>query len=155
MGAEVAARLSELGLSLPTVVAPVGSYVPALRVGDTVMTSGQLPMIDGTLPATGKVGADAEVSAERAAELARVCALNGLAAIESVGVDLDAIRLVKVVGFVASAAGFSQQPVVINGASDLLVDVLGDRGLHARSAVGVAELPLNAPVEIEFTAQVL
>jgi enamine deaminase RidA (YjgF/YER057c/UK114 family) len=145
-------RLAELGLTLPAVVAPVAAYVPARRSGSFVYTSGQLPMVDGALPATGKVGA--EVAAEDAARLARICALNALAAVDAL-VGLDAVTgVVKVVGFVASAPGFTGQPAVINGASNLLVDVFGEAGAHARSAVGVAVLPLDAPVEVELIVEV-
>ena len=148
-----AERLAELGLTLPPVVTPAGAYVPAVRTGQFVYTAGQLPVVDGKLPATGKVGA--EVSPSDAAGLARTCALNALAAAAAVAGGLDAIsRIVKVVGFVASAPGFNAQPQVINGASDLLVEVFGEDGRHARSAVGVAELPLNAPVEVELIAEV-
>jgi enamine deaminase RidA (YjgF/YER057c/UK114 family) len=149
----VADRLAELGLTLPPVAAPVAAYVPAVVDGQLVWTSGQLPFVDGALPATGLVG-DGEglVPAEDAAHLARLCALNALAAIGSVA-DLDAVtRIVKVVGFVASAPGFTGQPVVVNGASELLGQVFGDAGRHARSAVGVAALPLGAPVEVEVVA---
>jgi enamine deaminase RidA (YjgF/YER057c/UK114 family) len=148
-----AERLAELGLTLPPVVAPVAAYVPAVRTGAFVYTSGQLPMVDGKLSAVGKVGG--EVSAPDAAGLARTCALNALAAAASAAGGLDAIRrIVKVTGFVASAPGFSGQPQVINGASELLIEVFGEDGRHARSAVGVAELPLNAPVEVELIAEV-
>ncbi len=148
-----AERLAELGLTLPPVVTPAGAYVPAVRTGQFVYTAGQLPVVDGKLAATGKVGA--EVSPSDAAGLARTCALNALAAAAAVAGGLDAIsRIVKVVGFVASAPGFNAQPQVINGASDLLVEVFGEDGRHARSAVGVAELPLNAPVEVELIAEV-
>ena len=145
-------RLRELGLSLPPVTAPLASYVPAIRSGSFVYTSGQLPMVAGKLPQAGKVGA--EVTAEEAKDLARTCALNALAAVHSlVGVD-SVVRVVKVVGFVASAPGFNGQPGVVNGASELLGDVFGDAGVHARSAVGVSELPLNAPVEVELIVEV-
>ncbi|MFL6074241.1 MAG: RidA family protein [Mycobacteriales bacterium] len=148
----VAARLAELGLELPAVAAPVAAYVPAVRTGDLVYTSGQLPFVDGKLAATGKVGA--AVDADTAKDLARTCALNALAAVDGL-VGLDAVvRVVKVVGFVASAPGFTGQPGVVNGASELLGDVFGDAGRHARSAVGVAELPLDAPVEVELIVQV-
>ena len=146
-------RLAELGLTLPTVAAPVAAYVPAVRTGNLVWTSGQLPFVDGALAVTGKVGA--EVEAGRAQELARTCALNALAAIAAEIGDLDRIRrVVKVVGFVASAPGFFGQPGVINGASELLGEVFGDAGRHARSAVGVAVLPLDAPVEVEVVVEV-
>ncbi|MET9291668.1 RidA family protein [Streptomyces sp. NPDC003077] len=146
-------RLAELGLKLPSVVPPLASYQPAVRSGSYVYTSGQLPMVDGALPATGKVGA--EVSPERAKELSATCALNALAAVKSVIGDLDKIvRVVKVVGFVASAPDFTGQPAVVNGASELLGEVLGDKGVHARSAVGVAVLPIDAPVEVEIQVEV-
>jgi len=147
------ARLAELGLVLPPVAAPVAAYVPAVRTGSYVYTAGQLPLAEGKLLATGKVGA--EISAEEAARLARTCALNGLAAVASVAGGLSAIRrVVKVTGFVASSPGFTGQPQVLNGASELLLEVLGEAGRHARSAVGVAELPLDAPVEVELIAEV-
>lgn len=148
-------RLAELGLTLPEVAAPVASYVPAVRSGDLVWTSGQLPMVSGSLAETGKVGSgEGLVSPERATELARTCALNALAAVRAEVGDLDSVRVVKVVGFVASDPSFTGQPGVVNGASELLGDVLGERGVHARSAVGVAVLPLDAPVEVEITVQV-
>lgn len=145
-------KLAELGLTLPPVVPPVASYVPAVRSGNHVYTSGQLPMVDGTLTAVGKVGAD--VTAEDATAAARTCALNALAAIDAlVGIE-KIVRIVKVVGFVASAPGFTGQPGVVNGASNLLGDVFGEAGIHARSAVGVAELPLGAAVEVEMIVEV-
>lgn len=146
------ARLEALGLQLPPVVPPVAAYVPAVRTGNLVFTSGQLPMVDGALPATGKVGA--MVTAEQAKDMARTCALNGLAAIDAL-VGLDAVvKVVKVVGFVASAPDFTGQPGVVNGASELLGEVFeGDAGQHARSAVGVASLPLDAPVEVELVVE--
>ena len=145
-------RLAELGVDLPVVVKPLGSYVPALRSANLVYTSGQLPMQDGKLVQAGKVGVD--VAPEQAKELARICALNALAAIDSlVGID-SVTQVVKVVGFVASGPGFNGQPGVVNGASDLLADVFGASGVHARSAVGVAELPLDAPVEVELVVEV-
>jgi len=146
-------RLAALGLTLPPVTAPVAAYVPAVRTGPYVYVSGQLPVVDGKLPATGKVG-DA-VSAADAAGMARTCALNALAAAAAAADGLEAIsRIVKVTGFVASAPGFTGQPQVINGASELLIEVFGEQGRHARSAIGVAELPLNAPVEVELIAEV-
>jgi len=152
MGA-VEDRLSELGLTVPEVVPPVAAYVPVVRDGDLVFTSGQLPMVDGALAATGKVGA--EVDADAAKELAAVCALNAIAAIKSEVGDLDMVsRVVKVVGFVASAPSFTGQPGVINGASELFAKAFGDKGIHARSAVGVAALPLDAPVEVEVIVSV-
>ena len=145
-------RLAELGLALPQVTPPVAAYVPAVQTGNHVYVSGQVPIADGALLATGKVGA--EVTPERAKELAARCALNGLAAVDAL-VGLDRVtRVVKVVGFVASAEGFTGQPAVINGASELLGAVFGDAGRHARSAVGVAELPLGAPVEVEMIVEV-
>jgi enamine deaminase RidA (YjgF/YER057c/UK114 family) len=145
-------RLSELGIELPPVVKPVAAYVPAVRTGNLVYTAGQLPMVAGALPATGSVGGG--VTPEEAKALARICALNALAAVDSL-VGIDAIsRVVKVVGFVASAPGFHGQPGVVNGASELFGEVFGDAGAHARSAVGVAELPLNAPVEVELIVEV-
>lgn len=145
------ARLRELGITLPSVSAPAGSYVPAKRSGSLVFTAGQVPFVDGTLAATGKVGA--EITPEQGADLARICALNALAAVDAL-VGLDAVTsVVKVVGFVASAPGFTGQPGVINGASDLLAEVFGEAGRHARSAVGVAELPLGAPVEVELVVE--
>ncbi|MBF6465293.1 RidA family protein [Nocardia beijingensis] len=145
-------NLAELGITLPPVVPPVAAYVPAIRTGSLVYTSGQLPFVDGELSAAGKVGA--EVSIEEAKEAARLCALNALAAVHDL-VGLDAVvRIVKVVGFVASAPGFGDQPVVINGASEFLGRVFGDAGKHARSAVGVSELPRNTPVEVELIAEV-
>jgi enamine deaminase RidA (YjgF/YER057c/UK114 family) len=148
----VSQRLADLGIELPTVVAPLASYLPAVRSGQYVYTSGQLPMIDGALPATGKVGA--EVLAEDAAHYARICALNALAAVHAlVGID-SIVRVVKVVGFVASSPDFTGQPAVVNGASSLLGEVFGEAGAHARSAVGVAVLPLDAPVEVELIVQV-
>jgi enamine deaminase RidA (YjgF/YER057c/UK114 family) len=146
-------RLSALGLTVPEVVPPVAAYVPALREGNLIFTSGQLPMVDGTLPAAGKVGAD--VSAEDAKGYAATCALNAIAAIKAELGDLDKVtRVVKVVGFVASDPGFTGQPGVVNGASELLGQAFGDKGVHARSAVGVAALPLDAPVEVEVIVSV-
>ncbi|MEE1621364.1 RidA family protein [Zafaria sp. J156] len=145
-------RLAELGLELPPVAAPVAAYVPAVVSGDYVYTSGQLPFIQGELTAKGKVGAD--VDPEAAYALAATCAVNALAAVKSVIGDLDRIRrIVKVVGFVASDPSFTGQPGVVNGASELLGQVFGDAGIHARSAVGVAVLPLDAPVEVELVAE--
>lgn len=145
------ARLAELGIALPTVAAPVASYVPAIQVGNQVWTSGQLPLMDGALPATGKVGA--EISETDAASYARQCALNALAAVDAlVGLD-NVARVVKIVGFVASDTSFTNQPVVINGASDLMKEIFGEAGEHARSAVGVAVLPLDAPVEVELVVE--
>jgi enamine deaminase RidA (YjgF/YER057c/UK114 family) len=143
------ARLRELGLELPPVPSPAGSYVPATQAGTLVFTAGQLPFRDGELYTTGKVGE--AVTPEEAKEAARLCALNALAAAAERAGGLDNLRdVVKVTGFVASAAGFNGQPGVLNGASELLSEVFGDAGLHARSAVGVSELPLNSPVEVEI-----
>ncbi len=147
------ARLTALGLTLPQVTRPLAAYVPAVRTGRYVYTSGQLPMLAGELLAVGKVGAD--LGAAEASALARTCALNALAAAASVAGGLSAIRrIVKVTGFVASAPGFTQQAQVVNGASELLLEVFGEAGRHARSAVGMAVLPLDAPVEIELIAEV-
>lgn len=149
-------RLAQLGLTVPDVAAPVAAYLPALRDGNLVFTSGQLPMVAGSLQATGKVGDESGlVSPDRAKELARTCALNAIAAVKSVIGDLDTVeRVVKVVGFVASDPSFTGQSGVINGASELLGQAFGEAGHHARSAVGVASLPLNAPVEVEITVSV-
>jgi enamine deaminase RidA (YjgF/YER057c/UK114 family) len=145
-------RLAELGLELPAVATPLAAYVPAVRTGNHVYVSGQLPLVDGTLMQTGKVGA--EVTTEQAKDLAGRCALNALAAVDAL-VGLERIvRVVKVVGFVASAEGFTDQPAVINGASEFLVAVLGEPGRHARSAVGVFELPRGTPVEVEMIVEV-
>lgn len=146
-------RLEQLGLKLPEVARPLAAYVPAVRSGNYVYTSGQLPLVDGQLAETGKVGA--EVAAERAKELAATCALNAMAAVKAEIGDLEKVRrVVKVVGFVASAPDFTGQPGVVNGASELLGEVFGDAGVHARSAVGVAVLPLDAPVEVEMIFEV-
>ncbi|AIJ32667.1 RutC family protein yabJ [Corynebacterium imitans] len=151
MTATWTAKLSELGIELPNVAAPVAAYVPATKVGNQVWTSGQLPLIDGALPATGKVGA--EVSEEDAYGYARQAALNAIAAVDAlVGVD-NIARVLKIVGFVASDPSFTGQPAVINGASDLMKEVFGDAGEHARSAVGVAVLPMDTPVEVELVVE--
>jgi enamine deaminase RidA (YjgF/YER057c/UK114 family) len=152
-GSTAAERLSELGLTLPPVAPPVAAYVPAVRTGNHVYTSGQLPFVDGKLPGTGKVGEG--VAPDEAAALARTAALNALAAVASVAGGLDAItRIVKVTCFVASTPAFTGQAQVANGASELLIEVLGDAGRHARSAVGMAVLPLDSPVEVELIAEV-
>lgn len=153
MGA-IDTRLNELGITLPTVATPAGMYIPALLAGYYAYTSGQLPFVDGKLHREGKVGQD--VTPDDAAECARICALNAIAALkEALHGDLDrVIRIVKVVGFVASVPEFTSQPVVINGASNVIGEIFGDAGIHARSAVGVAALPLNAPVEVELIAEV-
>jgi enamine deaminase RidA (YjgF/YER057c/UK114 family) len=146
------ARLAELGYELPTVSPPGGAYVSAVRTGDLVYVAGQVPMIDGKLAASGKVGAD--VTPEQAYELCQRCALAALAAIDQVAGLEHITRIVKVSGFVASAAGFTDQPGVVNGASDLFVSVFGEAGRHARTSIGVLELPLGAPVEVEVVAEV-
>jgi enamine deaminase RidA (YjgF/YER057c/UK114 family) len=146
-------RLGDLGLSLPAVPAPLAAYVPAVRFEDVVYTAGQLPLVNGALRAVGKV--DAEVSVDEAVDCARIAALNGLAAVADLTGDLDVItRIVKVVVYVASAPGFTDQPIIANGASQLLRDIFGEAGRHARSAVGVAALPLDAPVEVELVVSV-
>lgn len=151
-GSSWKARLGQLGIALPQVAAPLAAYVPAVRTGHLVYTAGQLPFDAGKLARTGKVGVD--VSPEDGKALARICALNGLAAVDAL-VGLDAVtQVVKVVGFVASAPGFHGQPNVVNGASDLLAEVFGESGAHARSAVGVSELPMDAPVEVELIVEV-
>jgi len=145
-------RLAELGIALPSVVPPLAAYVPAAQSGSLVFTAGQLPMVDGALPVTGKLGA--EVTAEQGTALARTAALNALAAVHAlVGLE-RVVRVVKVVGYVASTPEFTAHPAVVNGASVLLGEVFGDAGKHARSAVGVASLPLDAPVEIELIVEI-
>ena len=145
-------RLSELGIELPTVATPAGAYVPAVISGNLVFTAGQIPLVDGKLMAEGKVGA--EISPEQGREIARRCALNAIAAVKSVIGDLNRVKkVVKVVGFVASVPEFTGHPGVLNGASELLEQVFGEVGIHARSAVGVAALPLNAPVEVELIVE--
>ena len=149
----VESRLAELGLTVPDVVPPVAAYVPAVRTGNYVYTSGQLPMVAGAMPAVGKVGG--EVTPEQGKELAQACALNAIAAVKALVGDLDkVVRVVKVVGFVASTPDFTGQPGVVNGASELLGKAFGDAGIHARSAVGVVALPLDAPVEVEIVVEV-
>ncbi|HKT02188.1 MAG TPA: RidA family protein [Rugosimonospora sp.] len=152
MSADPYARLKELGLALPAVAAPLAAYVPAVQSGNHVYVSGQLPIVDGELLATGKVGA--EVPAEQAQDLARQCALNALAAIDVLVGLARVVKVVKVLGFVASAPGFTGQPAVVNGASELFGGVFGEAGRHARSAVGVAELPRGAPVEVEVIVEI-
>ena len=144
-------RLAELGLAVPEVAKPVAAYVPAVRMGDQVLTSGQLPMRSGELLTTGKVGAG--VTEEEAYACAQQCALNAIAAIKAEAGDLSSVRIVKVVVFVASSPDFTGQPRVANGASELFGNVFGEAGVHARSAVGVAALPLDAPVEVEVLAE--
>jgi enamine deaminase RidA (YjgF/YER057c/UK114 family) len=148
----VEARLAELGLELPEVATPAGAYVPAVISGNLVFTAGQIPLVDGKLMAEGRLGA--EISAEAGKEIAQRCALNAIAAVKSVLGDLERVKkVVKVVGFVASTPDFTAQPGVVNGASELLQAAFGDRGIHARSAVGVAVLPLNSPVEVELVVE--
>ncbi|GAA0710307.1 RidA family protein [Dactylosporangium roseum] len=150
--ADVYARLQELGLRIPPVVPPVAAYVPAVQTGNHVYVSGQLPLVDGKLPATGLVGAD--VTPEQAKDLARQAAINVLAAVESLVGLGRVVKIVKLVGFVASAPGFTGQPGVVNGASELFGEVFGEAGKHARSAVGVSVLPLDTPVEIEAIVEI-
>lgn len=157
MAGQVLNRLVELGLALPKVAAPVAAYVPAVRVGELVYTSGQLPFVDGELPASGKVGSGLGlVAPDTATELARICALNAIAAVAAqLDGDLDkVVQIVKVTGYVASAPAFTGHPAVINGASTLLQEVFGAAGVHARAAVGVAALPLDSPVEVDLIAVV-
>ena len=148
----IQSKLAELGLTLPVAAAPVAAYVPAVRTGNLVFTAGQLPIVDGKIPFVGKVGSD--VTPEQAKDMAQICALNALAAISLVA-DIDKIeRVVRVGGFVNGIPGFVAIPAVINGASELLIKLFGEvNGKHARTAIGVAELPLNAPVEVEMVVQ--
>ncbi len=150
---KVEQKLKQMGIVLPEPAKPLAAYVPAVRAGEFVYVSGQLPFVDGQLRVKGRVGA--EVSAEDAYQEARTCAINCLGVLKSVVGDLDKVKqIVKVTGFVASAPGFNAQPAVVNGASELLAEALGDAGVHARAAVGVAELPMGTPVEVELIAQV-
>ncbi|MEY3736417.1 MAG: hypothetical protein RLZZ251_133 [Actinomycetota bacterium] len=149
---DVRAKLSEIGLTLPIAAKPVAAYVPAVRTGNLVFTAGQLPLVDGKMLATGKVGG--AVSVDDAKEFARICALNCLAAVETVADVNKIIKVVRVVGYVNGVTGFITQPAVINGASELFLHIWGETGKHARSAIGVAELPLDAPVEVELTVEV-
>lgn len=151
-GVDAYARLAELGLTLPQVVPPLAAYVPAVQSGNLVYVSGQVPLVEGKVLHPGKVGA--EVTVEQAAEAARVCALNALAAIDALVGLGRVVKIVRISGFVASAPGFTGQPAVVNGASELFGAVFGEQGRHARSAVGVAELPLGVPVEVEVIAEV-
>lgn len=147
------AKIQALGITLPEVAKPAGAYVPAVQSGNLVFTAGQIPLVEGKLIATGKVGK--EISVEQARDIARICALNAVAAVKGVIGDLDRVKkVVKVVGFVASAPEFTQQPQVVNGASELLEQIFGESGIHARSAVGVAVLPLDAPVEVELIVEI-
>lgn len=146
-------RLQDLGIVLPEVAKPAGAYLPAVVSGNLVFTAGQIPLVDGKLVATGKVGK--EITQEQAKDIARICALNAVAAVRGAIGDLDRVkRIVKVVGFVSSNPDFTQQPFVLNGASELLQQIFGDDGIHARSAVGVAVLPLDAPVEVELVVEI-
>lgn len=152
MSTDVRAKLAELGLTLPVAALPIAAYVPAVRTGDIVFTAGQLPLVDGAMAQTGKTGGD--VSVERAKELAQICALNALAAVALVADINKIVKVVRVVGYVNGITGFVNHPAVVNGASELFVHIWGDAGKHARSAIGVAELPLNSPVEIELTVEI-
>ena len=145
-------KLQELGLEVPVAAKPVAAYVPAVQTGNLIFTAGQLPLVDGQMVTTGKVGI--EVDVERAKELAKICALNCLAAVETITPIEKIVRIVRVVGYVNGGAGFTSQPAVVNGASELFVTLWGEAGKHARSAIGVAELHLDAPVEIELTVEV-
>jgi enamine deaminase RidA (YjgF/YER057c/UK114 family) len=152
MSTDVRAKLAELGLTLPVAALPIAAYVPAVRTGNIVFTAGQLPLVDGAMAQTGKTGGD--VSVERAKELAQICALNALAAVALVADINKIVKVVRVVGYVNGIPGFVNHPAVVNGASELFVHIWGDAGKHARSAIGVAELPLNSPVEIELTVEI-
>lgn len=152
MSTDVRAKLAELGLALPVAALPLAAYVPAVRTGNLVFTAGQLPLVDGAMAQTGKTGGD--VTVERAKELAQICALNALAAVALVADINKIVKVVRVVGYVNGVAGFVNHPAVVNGASELFVHIWGDAGKHARSAIGVAELPLNSPVEIELTVEI-
>ena len=149
---DVRAKLAELGLTLPVAAKPVASYVPAIRTGNLVFTAGQLPLVDGAIPSTGKVGT--KVSVEEAKRLAQVCALNALAAVETVADVNKIVKVVRVVGYVNGEPDFISQPAVVNGASELYLHIWGEAGKHARSAIGAAELPLDAPVEVELTVEI-
>ena len=152
MSTDVRAKIAEKGLTLPVATRPLAAYVPAVRTGNIVFTAGQLPMVDGAIAKTGKVGVD--VTVEEAYELAKICALNALAAVELVAPVDSIVKVVRVVCYVNGAPGFIAQPAVANGASELFMHIWGDAGIAARSALGVAELPLNAPVEVELTVEV-
>ena len=149
---DVRSKLAELGLTLPIAAKPVAAYVPAIRTGNLVFTAGQLPLVDGKIIATGKVGG--AISPEQGKELAQICALNALAAVETVAHVDDIVKVVRVVGYVNGVSGFINPPIVVNGASELFLSIWGEAGKHARSAIGVADLPLDAPVEIELTVEV-
>ncbi len=152
MSVDVRAKLAEKGLTLPVATKPLAAYVPAVRTGSIVFTAGQLPMIDGAIAQTGKVGAD--VSVEEANKLAEICALNALAAVELVAPVDSVVKVVRIVCYVNGAPGFVSHPAVANGASELFMHIWGENGVAARSAIGVAELPLNSPVEVELTVEV-
>ena len=152
MSVDVRAKLAEKGLTLPVVAKPLAAYVPAVRTGKIVFTAGQLPMVDGAIAKTGKVGAD--ITVEEANKLAEICALNALAAVELVAPVDSIVQVVRIVCYVNGAPGFVSQPAVANGASELFMHIWGDAGIAARSALGVAELPLNSPVEVELTVEV-
>ena len=152
MSVDVRAKLAEKGITLPIATKPLAAYVPAVRTGNIVFTAGQLPMVDGVIAKTGKVGA--EVSIEEAYELAKICAVNALAAVELVAPVDSIVKVVRIVCYVNGAPGFTSQPAVANGASELFMHIWGDAGVAARSALGVAELPLNSPVEVELTVEV-
>ena len=152
MAIDVRAKLAEKGLTLPVAAKPVAAYVPATRTGNIVFTAGQLPLVNGAIPDTGKVGA--EITQERAKALAQICALNCLAAVELVAPVDSIVKVVRVVCYVNGAPGFLNQPFVANGASELFMHIWGDAGIAARSAIGVAELPLNSPVELELTVEI-
>lgn len=149
---DVKAKLSEIGLTLPVAAKPVAAYVPAIRTGNLIFTAGQLPLVDGAMSLTGKIGE--KISIDQGKELARICALNCLAAVQTVGMVNTIVKIVRVVGYVNGIPGFTSQPAVINGASELFLQIWGESGKHARSAIGVAELPLDAPVEVELTVEV-
>ena len=152
MKLDVRAKLAELGKQLPVAALPVAAYVPAIRTGNLVFTAGQLPLVDGQMAGVGKVGA--EITQERAKELAEVCILNAIAAVATVADVNKIVKIVRVVGYVNGVPGYINQPAVVNGASELILAIWGDAGKHARSAVGIAELPLNSPVEIELTVEI-
>ena len=152
MSVDVRAKLAEKGLTLPIATKPLAAYVPAVRTGNIVFTAGQLPMVDGKIAREGKVGTD--VTVEDAYELAKICAINALAAVELVAPVDSVVKVVRIVGYVNGAPGFVSHPAVANGASELFMHIWGDAGVAARSAIGVAELPLNSPVEVELTVEV-
>ena len=152
MATDVRAKLAEKGLTLPVATKPLAAYVPAVRTGNIVFTAGQLPMVDGAIAKTGQVGAD--VTVEEAYELAKICAINALAAVELVAPVDSIVKVVRIVCYVNGAPGFVSQPAVANGASELFMDIWGEAGVAARSALGVAELPLKSPVEVELTVEV-